>query len=102
MQPHEVSADMAALSPEACDYVRQLARRLDEAEHLGGHRKIGSALGTGADPDLRRWRGRRRDGDDRLDQRHFSMRRRGQREEGTCRKDGLHGGVLEIRLGKGA
>lgn len=36
MQPHEVSADMAALSPEACDYVRQLARRLDEAEHGSG------------------------------------------------------------------
>lgn len=36
MQPHEVGDDMAALSPEACDYVRQLARRLDDAEHGTG------------------------------------------------------------------
>ncbi|GKT19749.1 hypothetical protein AVHY2522_23615 [Acidovorax sp. SUPP2522] len=26
---------MAALSPEACDYVRQTARRLDTAQHGG-------------------------------------------------------------------
>lgn len=48
MQPHEVSADMAALSPEACDYVRQLARRLDEAEHGSGTamvREAGEFLG---------------------------------------------------------
>ena len=59
MQPHEVSADMAALSPEACDYVRQLARRLDEAEHGSGTamvREAGEFLGlsvrinTDADP----------------------------------------------------
>lgn len=31
----EVQDDMAALSPEACDYVRQTARRLDAAEHGG-------------------------------------------------------------------
>ena len=36
MQPHEVIADMASLSPEACEYVRQLARRLDAAEHGTG------------------------------------------------------------------
>lgn len=48
MQPHEVNADMAALSPEACDYVRQLARRLDEAEHGKGTdlvREAGQFLG---------------------------------------------------------
>lgn len=48
MQPHEVSADMAALSPEACDYVRQLARRLDDAEHGSGTamvREAGEFLG---------------------------------------------------------
>ena len=48
MQPHEVSADMAALSPEACDYVRQLARRLDTAEHGKGTalvREAGEFLG---------------------------------------------------------
>ena len=48
MQPHEVSDDMAALSPEACDYVRQLARRLDDAAHgTGTHlvREAGQFLG---------------------------------------------------------
>ena len=48
MQPHEVSADMAALSPEACDYVRQLARRLDDAGHGSGTamvREAGEFLG---------------------------------------------------------
>ncbi len=48
MQPHEVSEDMAALSPEACDYVRQLARRLDDAEHGTGTdlvREAGQFLG---------------------------------------------------------
>ncbi len=48
MQPHEVSDDMAALSPEACDYVRQLARRLDDAQHGTGTdlvREAGQFLG---------------------------------------------------------
>ena len=48
MLPHEVSADMAALSPEACDYVRQLAQRLDTAEHGAGTdlvREAGQFLG---------------------------------------------------------
>lgn len=45
MQPHEVSADMAALSPEACDYVRQLARRLDDAEHGSGTAMVREAGG---------------------------------------------------------
>lgn len=31
----EAADDMAALSPEACDYVRQTARRLDDAQHGG-------------------------------------------------------------------
>lgn len=35
MQPLEGLDDMAALSPEACDYVRQTARRLDTAQHGG-------------------------------------------------------------------
>ncbi|MBU1352126.1 MAG: transposase family protein [Gammaproteobacteria bacterium] len=49
MQPHEVSTDMAALSPEACDYVRQLARRLDDSEHGNGTamvREAGEFLGV--------------------------------------------------------
>lgn len=49
MQPHEVGDDMAALSPEACDYVRQLARRLDDAEHGTGTdlvREAGQFLGV--------------------------------------------------------
>lgn len=48
MLPHEVSDDMAALSPEACDYVRQLARRLDDAQHGTGTdlvREAGQFLG---------------------------------------------------------
>lgn len=48
MQPHEVTQDMAALSPEACEYVRQLARRLDAAEHGRGTalvREAGEFLG---------------------------------------------------------
>ncbi len=48
MLQHEVSEDMATLSPEACDYVRQLARRLDTAEHGKGTalvREAGEFLG---------------------------------------------------------
>lgn len=44
----EAANDMAALSPEACDYVRQLARRLDGAEHGTGTalvREAGQFLG---------------------------------------------------------
>lgn len=44
----EAAEDMAALSPEACDYVRQLARRLDDAEHGTGTalvREAGQFLG---------------------------------------------------------
>lgn len=33
MLTHEEREDMAALSPEACDYVRQLAQRLDDAAY---------------------------------------------------------------------
>lgn len=44
----EAAQDMAALPPEACDYVRQLARRLDDAEHGTGTalvREAGQFLG---------------------------------------------------------
>lgn len=44
----EAADDMAALSPEACDYVRQLARRLDDAGHGSGTsmvREAGEFLG---------------------------------------------------------